>query len=200
MNVNTRRCATIFITGLSASGKSTLGAKLYDNLINNGITNVVLLDGEEVRKRLEKANKKFGYSTEDRNAYSMELANMALKHNQDGQICIICAISHVKETRLKVRNQIGAFMEVYLSCPVEVCANRDYKGNYQKAYNGLHDNFIGVTEPYQTSDHPELVLHTGEEGIDNCSEILLQQVIEFIQPRSMKNMTERFAVVQNSIN
>lgn len=172
---------TIFITGISASGKSTLGATLRNNLVNQDINNVKLLDGDEIRKELTARGKEFGYTVQERNRLAIEIAHMALDYNREGIICIVSSICHVKTIRKKMRGIVGNIIEVYLNCPVHICAARDYKGNYEKAFKGLHENFIGVTEPYQVSDSVELVLHTGKDNIDNCSKVLLDTTMTFLQ-------------------
>ncbi|MDA2932854.1 adenylyl-sulfate kinase [Acidobacteria bacterium AH-259-D05] len=171
---------TIFITGLSASGKTTLGTRLHQDLLRRGYKKVILLDGEVVRRQLASQDECFGYSTEDRKAYSLELAKMARSHTSRGFIAILCAISHVKETRGKMREIVGNVMEVYLDCPVDICAARDYKGHYKKAKEGLYDNFIGITEPYQVSDDPELILDTATCDVDESAEILEKEVVDFL--------------------
>ena len=176
----TNNVGTVFITGPSASGKTTLGNQLKLTLNNIGINNVVLLDGEEVRKEMAKSNIHYGYSTEERNTYSIKLAELALNHNRNGVTCIICAISHIKKTREKVREIVGNLMEVYLCCPIDVCAKRDYKGHYKKAFAGELDNFIGVTEPYELSEKPELILDTENLSIEKCSHMLLQHTLFFL--------------------
>ena len=172
---------TIFITGLSASGKSTLGAQLRDNLVNQGIKNVRLLDGDEIRRELARKGKEFGYSIQERHRVSIEIAYMALNYNRQGIICIVSSICHVKTIREEMRSIVGNIIEVYLNCPVHMCAARDYKGNYEKAFKGLLENFIGVDEPYQESDFVELVLHTGRDNIDDCSKVLLDTTITFLK-------------------
>ena len=174
---------TIFITGISASGKSTLGRRLFDDLINNGYKKVKLVDGEEIRKQL---GKHYGYTNEDRHAVSMEIAKIASDYNKKMYICIVCAISHLRHTRAKVREKIGNFMEIYLDCPVEVCAKRDYKGNYKRALAGKLDNFIGVTEPYELSDNPELVINTARQSIEKCSSLLLEKSLNFFNMKAVK--------------
>jgi adenylylsulfate kinase-like enzyme len=171
---------TIFITGLSASGKSTMGQRLKDGLIKSGINNVMLLDGEDVREQLAKRGLTFGYSKEDRIKVALQIAHLAAEYNKKGYICIICSICHIKELREEMRGIIGNVFEVYLDCSVDVCARRDYKGNYAKAFKGQCDDFVGVAEPYQRSDHVELVLHTGKDPIDRCSSILLSSAMGFI--------------------
>ena len=128
--------------------------------------------------------KEYGYSTEDRNAVLRETARFALERNKLGYVCIVCTIAHVRTTRERIRERIGNFMEVYLDCPVEVCAERDNKGQYSKAFAGLSDNFVGVTEPYQRSDDVELTLDTYRASIEECSAILLRKTLSFLRDNS----------------
>lgn len=164
---------TIWITGLSASGKTTLGKRLRTDLLSSGVE-VVLLDGEEVRARIQN----FGYSLEERNKVAFKIAELALEYNKSGKMVIVNAITHQRETRAKIREYLGRYMEVYLRCPVEVCAARDYKGNYQRALAGELDNFIGITFPYEEST-PELVLDTHRKSVEECSAILLAHALKF---------------------
>ena len=172
---------TILITGISASGKSTLGKCLRDDLLLDGFKKVELIDGEAFRERLRALGKEYGYSTEDRNAVLTETTRFALERNNLGYVCIVCTIAHVRTTRESIRERIGNIMEVYLDCPVEVCADRDKKGQYNKAFAGLSDNFVGVTEPYQRSDDVELVLDTDRQSIEECSAILLRKTLSFLR-------------------
>lgn len=169
---------TIWITGLSASGKTTLGERLRADLARDGIRHVELFDGERVRPTLRRT---YGYSAAERNAVILELGRLAGACNRKGKIAIVCAISHVKEIRDTVRRQLGAFMEVYLQCPVAVCARRDPKGHYARARTGQYDHFIGVTEPYQVSEHPELVLDTATLSVEACAEELHARALEFLR-------------------
>ena len=175
---------TILITGISASGKSTLGRSLFDALLQNGFKKVELVDGEAFRERLRASGKEYGYSTEDRNAVLRETTRFALERNNLGYVCIVCTIAHVRNTREQIRERIGNFMEVYLDCPVEVCAERDKKGQYAEAFAGNHDNFVGVTEPYQRSEGVELTLDTNRESIEECSTILLIKTLSFLRDKS----------------
>ncbi|UCD54993.1 MAG: adenylyl-sulfate kinase [Candidatus Omnitrophota bacterium] len=188
MNNNSLETGTIFITGIPASGKSTLGKNLQDALLKVGIDNVKLLDGEVIRGELVKQGKRYGYSTDERNKVALEIAHAAQRYNKKSVISIICAICHVKETREEMRKIIGNVMEVYLECPVRICAKRDYKGHYAKAFQGAYDNFVGVTEPYQKSDHVELVLYTGNDSIAKCSRQLLESVLVFLEHSEEKEI------------
>ncbi len=181
---------TIFITGISAAGKTTLSKCLERDLVNEGVENVILLDGEGLRQELRQSGRIIGFSTEDRNNFSIEIARKAFDYNSNGKICIVCTISHVKNIREKMRAIIGNIMEVYLDCPVDVCSKRDYKGNYQKAYDGLYDCFVGVTDEYQVSDKPELILKTGVERVEESSKILLKEAMNFIMKGNKTNREE----------
>ena len=174
---------TILITGISASGKSTMGSLLEDGLKRRGISNVKLIDGEFVRDVLAQQGKHFGFSTEERNHLSIECAKIALDFNLEGDISIICAIAHVKKKREKMREILGHMFEVYLDCSVEACVKRDYKGHYKKALNGEYGNFTGVTHPYEKSEHPDLVLNTEECSAEECSQKLLKAVLKFLDSR-----------------
>lgn len=171
----------VWITGLSASGKTTAGINLYDKLKDNGFNNVEILDGEELRKHLDR---QYGFTVEERFAVAENIVRVSLEKIKSGKLVIISTITHKLSMRKMARDQIDFFMEVYLQCPVEVCAARDYKGNYKQALAGKCDNFIGVTEPYEVSSHPELVLNTNKLGIEECSELLLQKTLESFQRRN----------------
>ena len=183
MGNNVIRASTIFITGLSASGKSTLGKQLRDDLVKNGIKSVMLLDGEEIRQQLAQKGKHYGYSREERNEVALKIARIAREYNREGIISIMCSICHLKDIRQKMRNIIGDVMEVYLDCPVNICAKRDYKGQYKKAFNGQLDNFVGVTETYELSDRPELTVDTANYPREESSQMLLDRVLTFINER-----------------
>ncbi|NQU95462.1 MAG: adenylyl-sulfate kinase [Candidatus Omnitrophica bacterium] len=183
---NNNFAGTIFITGISVSGKSTLGRRLKEDLLNYGLDNVKLLDGEAVREQLEKRGKYYEYSTEDRNKVAMEIAHIALEYNMEGINCIACSICHKKKTREQMRAVIGNFMEVYLDCPVSVCAKRDYKGQYVKALQGAYKNFVGITEAYQISDHVELILNTSENTVEECLRVLSAKAKNFLLSKSKR--------------
>jgi adenylylsulfate kinase len=180
MNPKTLFPGTIWITGPSMSGKTTLGRHLQDTLESRGIYNVELLDGPDVRKNLEGAH---GYSAKERSVVVLEIARLALECNNRGKVAIVCTISHVKEVRMAVRGRLGRFFEVYLKCPLDVCLRRDYLGNYQKAYAGDYENFVDVTEPYQVSEHPDLLLDTANNSVEECTDILLANT----QTQSFRN-------------
>jgi len=168
--------ATIWITGVSASGKTTMGKYLSEALVSQGVSNVKWLDGEDVRKSMKN---KFGYSVKDRTEVIRHMITLANEHNAEGSVVVVSTISHRREVRSQVRSEIDSFMEIYLKCPVEVCAARDFKDNYRRAFAGEYNNFPGVTEPYEESS-PELVLDTANCSISECGELLTRHVLGFL--------------------
>lgn len=163
---------TIWLTGLAAAGKTTLGTRLSQDLAAAGYTNVDFLDGEVLRDRLAH----FGYSTADRNTLGLQKAGLALDLNRAGRLVIVTGIAHHRETRARIRRLIGGYIEVYLKCDAETCARRDYKGHYQKAFAGELEHFVGVTEPYEESAEVELVLDTARHSSEECARQLFEYV------------------------
>ena len=170
----------VWITGISASGKTTAGKNLYDKLKANGFKNVEILDGEELRRHLDR---QYGFTVEERFAVAENIVRVALEKIKAGKLVIVSTITHKLSMRKMARNQIDSFMEVYLQCPVKICAARDYKGNYRRALSGKLDNFVGVTEEYEVSPHPELVLNTNQLGVEECSVVLLEKTLENFQTK-----------------
>ena len=173
---------TILITGLSASGKTTLGKRLKSDLEMEGINDVVLLDGEAVREQLNN----YKYLNRNRNSIGIHKAHLAKDYNDDGKIAIVTGIYHQRDIREQIREIIDNYVEVYLKCDVNVCALRDYKGHYEKAFNGEYSNFIGVTDSYQESNNflPELVLETSKYNIDESAKKLLSYILKMINAKS----------------
>ena len=163
---------TIWFTGLSASGKTTLSTKLYEELKSLGVDNVVLLDGESIRDKM----KNYEFDTKSREEIGMQKAKIAADFNDDGNIVLVSGISHKRQRRNDVRQIINNYYEVYLKCDVDICAARDYKDQYNKAFAGEYDNFIGVTEQYEESNNADLILYTGRDALDDCFSLLLENV------------------------
>ncbi len=151
---------TVWITGLSASGKSTLANALCDSLRTGGVAYPVLIDGEYMRERL---GNRYGHSLADRRAVLTHIVEEALQARLAGRLVVVATISHTRPMRAFARKHLAPFMEVYLDCPSQVCAARDRKGHYARAARGEYDCFIGVTHPYERwkdERRPELVLDT----------------------------------------
>ncbi|MBW2092782.1 MAG: adenylyl-sulfate kinase [Deltaproteobacteria bacterium] len=150
----------VWITGLSASGKTTLSGLLQEALLERGLA-VEVLDGDIIRKNLSKG---LGYSREDRNTNIRRIGFVAKLLARNGVAVIVAAISPYQSARDKVRAEINEFIEVYLDCPVEVCIQRDPKGLYRKALAGEIKNFTGIDDPYEIPSNPEVTVRTHEES------------------------------------
>jgi adenylyl-sulfate kinase len=152
---------TVWFTGLSGSGKSTIAEMLYHELKARGLKTEIL-DGDEVRKNLSKG---LGFSKEDRDTNIARIAFVADLLTRNGVATICCPISPYKETRDAARDLIGDFVEVYVHATVdEIAANRDPKGLYKKALAGEITGFTGVDDPYEAPEHAELTIYTETES------------------------------------
>ena len=149
---------TIWLTGLSASGKSTLAFALERHLINAGRACYVL-DGDNVRHGL---NGNLGFSHEDRTENIRRIAEVAHLMNEAGLIVITAFISPYREDRAMAKRIVGAerFREVYMSTPIQVCEQRDPKGLYRLAKAGKLAHFTGVSDSYEAPEKPHLVIDT----------------------------------------
>ncbi len=171
----TREGFTVWFTGLSGAGKSTIAEMLYHEFQARGMQTEIL-DGDEVRKNLSKG---LGFSKEDRDTNILRIAYVADLLTRNGVATICCPISPYKETRDAARAQIGAFVEVYVHATVdEIAANRDPKGLYKKALAGEITGFTGVDDPYEAPEHPELVIDTLAEAPEESLVHVLETLAE----------------------
>jgi len=150
---------TVWFTGLSASGKTTVSKLVAQEICERG-RNVEVLDGDIIRTNLSKG---LGFSKEDRDTNIKRIAFVCKLLTRNGAANIAAAISPYRETRDYARSEIGDFIEVYVKCPVELCIERDPKGLYKKALAGEIDNFTGVSDPYEEPFYPEVILETDKE-------------------------------------
>src|SRR5215204_1289337 len=158
---------TLWFTGLSGSGKSTIAHVVGPELDRRGLV-VEYLDGDTVRTHL---SKELGFSKEDRDTHIERVGWVASRLTRQGGAVIAAAISPYEVTRRTARDlveEFGPFVEVYVKASVEECARRDVKGLYEKAFRGEIKEFTGVNDPYEEPSSPELVLdaeaHTPEES------------------------------------
>ena len=148
---------TVWFTGLSGSGKSTIAEMLYHEFVARGLKTEIL-DGDEVRKNLSKG---LGFSKEDRDTNILRIGYVADLLTRNGVVTIACPISPYKATRDAVREQIGEFVEVHVDATVEeIAAHRDPKGLYKKALAGEITGFTGVDDPYEAPVSPEIHVDT----------------------------------------
>jgi sulfate adenylyltransferase len=165
---------TVFFTGLPASGKSTLANLLISRLMELDGRHVTLLDGDLVRKHL---SSELGFSKEHRDLNITRIGFVASEINKNGGVAICAPIAPFRDARRQARNLVsrwGAFIEVHVSTPVEVCEARDPKGLYAKARAGQIRGFTGVDDPYDVPENPELRIDTSEVSADEGVEAVLQ--------------------------
>jgi adenylyl-sulfate kinase len=150
---------TLWFTGLSGSGKSTVAGIIERRLRETG-AKVETLDGDIVRRRL---SQDLGFSKEDRDTNVRRIGFVCELLSRNGVIAIVAAISPYRHTREEVRSKIQNFVEVYVECPIEVVAGRDVKGLYQKAMAGEIGNFTGISDPYEPPANPEVIVYSDRE-------------------------------------
>lgn len=166
---------TLWFTGLSGAGKTTISEHLAKELAARG-SRLEILDGDVVRENLSKG---LGFSKEDRDTNIRRIAFVADLLSRNGVPVITAAISPYRELRDEARAIMGErFIEAYVSASVEVCAARDVKGLYEKAFAGEIKEFTGVSDPYEAPLNPELVLDTENESPEESAEKILSYLDE----------------------
>lgn len=176
---------TIWFTGLSGAGKSTLSEALTRRFQEHG-RNVEILDGDIVRTHLSKG---LGFSREDRDTNIKRIAFVCGLLTRNGVVCISAAIAPYREAREWARQEIGNFVEVYVKCPIEVCRQRDVKGLYKLVDEGKIKNFTGVDDPYEEPEHPELIVETDKETLEESVERILAKLVEleYLSPEYLRD-------------
>jgi adenylylsulfate kinase len=167
---------TIWFTGLSGAGKTTISDLVAPALRERGLK-VEVLDGDVVRTNLSKG---LGFSKEDRDTNIRRIAFVADLLSRNGVGVITAAISPYAEIRDEAHEMMGdRFLEVYVKASVETCAERDVKGLYEKAFKGEIKEFTGVSDPYEPPENPALVLDTENESPEESA----QKVIALVEDR-----------------
>jgi len=157
---------TVFFTGLSGSGKSTIANALMVKLMETGGRAISLLDGDVVRKNL---SSELGFSKEHRDLNIRRIGYVASEITKNGGIAICAPIAPYAATRRTVRDMIsplGGFVEIHVATPIEVCEDRDRKGLYAKARAGIIKEFTGISDPYEVPESPEMVIDTANISPD----------------------------------
>jgi len=168
-----RQGFTVFFTGLSGSGKSTVARALTVRLMEMGGRRVSLLDGDIVRKHL---SSELGFSKAHRDINIRRIGFVASEISKHGGTAICAPIAPYTQTRRAVRAMIeewGGFIEVHISTSVEVCEQRDRKGLYAKARAGLIPEFTGISDPYETPENPELAIDTARTSVDEAVQMIV---------------------------
>jgi adenylylsulfate kinase len=160
---------TIWFTGLSGSGKTTISKLVEEELRRRG-KKVEVLDGDVVRTNLSKG---LGFSKEDRDINIRRIGFVCHILSRNGVVAVAAAISPYKEIRDENRKLIGEFVEVFCKCPLETLVERDIKGLYKKAIAGEIKNFTGVSDPYEDPESPEVVCPTdGETPEESAARVI----------------------------
>lgn len=163
----------IFLTGLSGAGKSTIAKALITKLMETTKRKITLLDGDIVRKNLSYG---LGFSRKDRDANIARIAFVAAEVAKHGGIAICAQIAPYATARnnaRKIAEAGGAFIEVHISTPLDICEQRDPKGLYEKVRNGKIKNFTGITDPYELPKQPDIELDTSSMSIENSADKII---------------------------
>ncbi len=165
---------TLWFTGLSGAGKTTL-AHIVEAEMRRRNLKIEILDGDVVRTNLSKG---LGFSKEDRDTNIRRIGFVCHLLSRNGVAAISAAISPYREIRDEVRKMIGDFVEVYVHCPLEVCAKRDVKGLYAKAMSGEIPVFTGVSDPYEEPLNPEVLVDSSKETPEESAQKILKKLEE----------------------
>lgn len=179
---------TVWFTGLSCSGKTTVSKRVAEELRKRGLK-VEVLDGDVVRTNLSKG---LGFSKEDRDTNIKRIGFVCNLLTRNGVVAIGAAISPYREVRDYNRREIGDFVEVYCKCPLEVCIERDVKGLYKKALAGEISNYTGISDPYEEPLNPEVMLETGKESEEESFRKVIRKLEElrYVAPAKVAGYTE----------
>ncbi|MFN8525485.1 MAG: adenylyl-sulfate kinase [Chloroflexota bacterium] len=168
---------TVWFTGLSGAGKTTLSEKLAALLRDRG-HQVELLDGDVVRTHLSKG---LGFSREDRDTNIRRIGFVSKLLSRNGVAVVTAAISPYRSVRDEVRAEIDQFIEVYVKCSLDELVRRDVKGLYAKALRGEISQFTGVSDPYEEPLAPEVTVETDREAVDES----LSKIIHALHARGL---------------
>jgi adenylylsulfate kinase len=155
---------TIWFTGLSGAGKTTLADAVSARIRAQGRL-VEILDGDVVRQNLSAG---LGFSKEDRDTNIRRVAFVAELLTRNGVVVIVAAISPYRAVREEARQRIGNFLEVYVRCPLDELVRRDVKGLYRRAIAGEIGNFTGVSDPYEEPEDPDVLVDTSELSVEDA--------------------------------
>jgi adenylylsulfate kinase len=162
---------TLWLTGLPRAGKSTIASLVAGRLRTHGVEQIELLDGDEVREGL---CRDLGFARADRTENIHRITFVSKLLTRNGVATIVAAISPYREDRERAREEIQRFVEIWCKASVEACAERDYKGLYEKAARGEITNLTGVNDPYEEPEDADLVLDTVGETPEQSADRVMQ--------------------------
>jgi adenylylsulfate kinase len=169
-----QRGVTIWLTGLSGAGKTTITQALEQKLLAEGY-DIEVLDGDVVRTNLTKG---LGFSKADRDENIRRIGFVANLLTRHGVIVLVSAISPYREIREEVKQKIGNFVEVFVNAPLNVCEERDVKGLYQQARKGEIKGFTGIDDPYEAPLNPEVECRTDLEELEESMAKVWDKLVE----------------------
>lgn len=166
----------LWFTGLPSSGKSTIANEVEKRLVSSSIRTYIL-DGDNVRTGL---CKDLGFSEEDRAENIRRIGEVSRLFVDSGNIVLSAFVSPYRRDRDAVRELVedGEFVEVFVKCPVEVCEERDVKGLYKKARQGIIKGFTGIDDPYEEPENPEIVIETDRMPLEDGVELIISYLNE----------------------
>jgi adenylyl-sulfate kinase len=168
---------TLWMTGLSGAGKTTIAKALEPVLRERGVR-FERLDGDTVREGL---TRDLGFSKEDRDKNIERVTFVAKLLSRNGVGVVASFISPYREARDKVRAETTHFIEVFVNAPLEVCAKRDVKGMYAKAFKGEIANFTGVSDPYEAPENADIVVNTDQETLEQS----VAKIVNYLERQSL---------------
>ncbi len=169
-----QRGVTIWLTGLSGAGKTTITEALEKKLRESGYR-LEVLDGDVVRTNLTKG---LGFSKEDRDTNIRRIGFVSHLLTRNGVIVLVSAISPYRAIREEVKQTIGDFLEIFVNAPLDVCEGRDVKGLYAKARSGEIKGFTGIDDPYEPPTNPDVECRTDLEELDESVDKIWQKLVD----------------------
>ena len=169
-----QRGVTVWFTGLSGAGKTTISKAVAEKLCSQGCK-LEILDGDIVRENLTKG---LGFSKADRDENIRRIGFVSHLLTRNGVIVLVSAISPYREIREEVKQKIGDFVEVYVNAPLAVCEERDVKGLYKRARSGEIKNFTGISDPYEAPENPTIECRTDLEELEESVAKILNKLEE----------------------
>lgn len=166
---------TIWFTGWSGAGKTTLAIEIEKALRKAGVPYVQRLDGDIVREDL---TRDLGFSKEDRDENIRRVTFVASLLSRNGVATLVSFISPYREARDHARASCNNFIEVYVRCSPDILISRDVKGFYRKAINGEIQNFTGITDPYEEPSNPEIIIDTGTSSVEESRDAIITYLRE----------------------